>query len=299
MNITRNAKRFFACMAAAGAIGAVAVPTIAIGNARRTEGTLASLRSAEKPYIAQLSGAAERPGPGDPDGKGAASVSIDSVDATTSELCFDMSYSAISAPAAAHIHRGAAGAAGPVVIDLGIPGALASSGCVDVTAVLADEIIASPSSFYVNVHNADYLAGAIRGQLAAGPDSAGATFLLPSPLRAYDSRDVGTAKLAAGSTTTVSLATGALLDKTITVAVPPGATGAIVTLTGVNPDGSGFLKLYSAATPEPATSNLNFAAAGGTTAVSTQVAVDATGSVKVTVGPSAAHVIVDVIGYFY
>jgi CHRD domain len=299
MNITRNAKRFIACIAAAGTIGAVAVPTIAIGNARRTEGTLSALRSAEKPYIAQLSGAAEIPGPGDPDGKGAATVSIDSVDATTSEVCFDLSYSGIAAPTLAHIHRGNATTAGPVVVDLGAPGAAGLSGCVDVAIALADEIVATPSGFYVNVHNAAYPGGAIRGQLSAGPDSAGATFFLPSPLRAYDSREIGTAKLAAGSTTTVSLATGALLDKSIAVAVPPGATGAIVTLTGVNPDGTGFLKLYSAASPEPATSNLNFAAAGGTTAVSTQVAVDATGAVKVTVGPSAAHVIIDVIGYTY
>jgi hypothetical protein len=298
MNTTGTRKRLLACIAVAGAIGAVAVPTIAIGNARRTEGTLAALRAAERPYIAQLSGAAEV-SPGDPDGTGAATVSIDILDDTMSEVCFDLVYSDIDAPVAAHIHEGAVGANGPVVVNFGAPGPTGASGCVVVDSAVADDIAATPSDYYVNVHNAAFPGGALRGQLAAGPDSAGATFFLPSPLRAFDSRDAGPTKLAAESTTTVSLATGALLDDTINVAVPPGATGAIVTLTGVNPDGVGFLKLYSAASAEPATSSLNFAAAGGTAAVSTQVAVDAAGAVKVTVGPSAAHVIIDVIGYTY
>ena len=116
-----SAKRVAAYGLAACALGAIAVPTIANGNARRTEGSLAELRAAERPYIAQLTGAAEQPGPGDSDGTGAASVSIDSIDATEAELCFDLSYAAIDAPAAAHIHEGPASGTGPVVVDLGAP----------------------------------------------------------------------------------------------------------------------------------------------------------------------------------
>jgi hypothetical protein len=83
------------------------------------------------------------------------------------------------------------------------------------------------------------------------------------------------------------------------IAVPPGATAAIVTITATETSGPGYLKAYSAASPEPATSNVNFTASGATVAVSTQVAVDASGSIKLTAGPAGTHVIVDVIGYLY
>ncbi|HUF02221.1 MAG TPA: CHRD domain-containing protein [Gaiellaceae bacterium] len=40
-----------------------------------------------------------------------------------------------------------------------------SADCVNPGEALAQEILANPSEFYVNVHNADYPGGAIRGQL--------------------------------------------------------------------------------------------------------------------------------------
>jgi hypothetical protein len=50
---------------------------------------------------------------------------------------------------------------------------------------------------------------------------------------------------------------------------------------------------------QPATSNLNFTTPGATVAVSTQVAVDSGGQIKITAGPAGTHVIVDVVGYLY
>ena len=63
--------------------------------------------------------------------------------------------------AAAHIHRGAADTTGGIVVHFNPY----SGGCTEVDRGLALEIITDPSAFYVNVHNAIYPAGALRGQL--------------------------------------------------------------------------------------------------------------------------------------
>ena len=87
--------------------------------------------------------------------------------------------------------------------------------------------------------------------------------------------------------------------------MPPGATAAIVTLTvtetGTGVGGAGgFLTMYSAALASPpATSSINWSGADQNIAVTTQVAVDASGSVKVTAGANATHFVVDVVGYLF
>jgi CHRD domain len=118
---------------------------------------------------ATLSGANEVPGPGDPDGRGKAVVRLSGTTA-----CYLLEWSGIGAPTAAHIHQGGAGVAGPVVVlffqpgtnAASLPGTLSSvAGCVDVDRALAGRIAASPRDWYVNIHTADFAAGAIRGQL--------------------------------------------------------------------------------------------------------------------------------------
>ena len=119
---------------------------------------------------ATLTGANEAPGPGDPDGTGAASIRLM---AGLGQLCFTLSASNIALPATgAHIHVGAAGVPGPVVVPLANPTASStsptiggSSGCVNVSRTLVGQILGHPAGYYVNVHNADYPAGAVRGQL--------------------------------------------------------------------------------------------------------------------------------------
>ncbi len=113
-------------------------------------------------YTTGLVGAQEVPGPGDPDGSGTARITAD---ATTNNICFNLTVQAVSAPTAAHIHRGARGVAGPSVLTIDAPTGGASSGCLRVDRALAAGIIADPSAFYVNVHTADYPDGALRGQL--------------------------------------------------------------------------------------------------------------------------------------
>lgn len=298
-------KKLFA-LTAVGLAAAIAVPTIAFGNARPNP-----VAKANTPLVAQLIGANEVPVTGDTDGVGASAVTFD-LAAATPTMCWDFSFSGVTTPiTAAHIHPGVAGVANPPIIAFTTAtfGANSATGCKDLVGAelaAAPDVVANPANYYVNIHNADFPGGAARGQLASGPAPAGQTHLLPTPLRAFDSRDAAGAKILAGETRTISLATGhTLAAPTVrTIAVPPGATAAIVTLTvtetaiGVGGNG-GFLTMYNAGVVQPATSSINWAGADQNIAVSTQVSVDASGSVKVTAGANATHFVIDVIGYLY
>ena len=119
---------------------------------------------------ASLSGDEEVPGPGDPNGSGSATITLDPVADT---VCFELDWQQIRAPFAAHIHRGAPGVAGPVKVPLfeaevPLPTTIKGvDGCVrDVNSGLIDRIIANPDNFYVNIHNRPFPDGAIRGQLS-------------------------------------------------------------------------------------------------------------------------------------
>lgn len=102
---------------------------------------------------------------GDPDGTGSALLTVN---LGQQEVCWDVAVSAIALPAtSSHIHRAAPGVRGPIVLGLTPPNAAGVSvGCkTDVSRDLLREILLSPESFYVNVHNAPFPAGAVRGQL--------------------------------------------------------------------------------------------------------------------------------------
>ncbi|HEY3173103.1 MAG TPA: CHRD domain-containing protein [Thermoanaerobaculia bacterium] len=124
---------------------------------------LASAAAAQT-AIVRLTGANESPGPGDSDGFGLAGLRIEG---TT--ISFTIMVQGIAAPTASHIHRGAAGVAGPVVVTLSpsFPNNVAT-GTASASADLIDEIRRNPEGFYVNVHNAEFPNGAIRGQLTPG-----------------------------------------------------------------------------------------------------------------------------------
>ena len=117
-----------------------------------------------RPLSAIMIGSEEVP-PGDPDGIGVAELTFNP---GLNEVCWHISVMNIALPAtAAHIHRAPAGVAGPVVVPLSPPDSSGmSSGCragVDRDLIL--DIMHNPQEYYVNVHNADYPAGAVRGQL--------------------------------------------------------------------------------------------------------------------------------------
>ena len=57
-------------------------------------------------YNTALVGQQEVPGPGDPDGTGTAKITAD---ATTNQICYDLTVQNITRPTAAHIHSGARG----------------------------------------------------------------------------------------------------------------------------------------------------------------------------------------------
>lgn len=111
---------------------------------------------------APLTGPKEVPGPGDPDGVGAAYLDMNR---GTRSICFRVKAQYIETATMGHIHRGGPTVAGPVVVPLFMGPAPTGRRCVTTTAALRKEIALHPARFYVNVHNAGYPAGAIRGQV--------------------------------------------------------------------------------------------------------------------------------------
>lgn len=102
--------------------------------------------------------------PGDVDGFGFAKIAVFP---DSGELCFSLSVARIEPMTSAHIHRGASDMTGPVVVDLdGVGSDGLMRGCTSVDVTILREILVNPHEFYVNVHNAVYPGGALRGQLA-------------------------------------------------------------------------------------------------------------------------------------
>jgi hypothetical protein len=123
---------------------------------------------------------------GDPNGRGEAYVFGIDGDPDRQTLCYVLVVDKVAetdlAPGdgrAAHIHEGAPGENGPVVANLAWPEDGQAADCLEADAerggiaVFADgtspaDILANPGDYYVNVHNTEYPAGAIRGQLGGG-----------------------------------------------------------------------------------------------------------------------------------
>jgi hypothetical protein len=120
-----------------------------------------------------LNGAAVVPGPGDPDGTGRADIRIR---AARGEVCYEVSVEKITPSTWAAIHHAPAGAVGPEVVYMIPPSPEVvlstgeviggyTSGCTYVDRAVAKDILRHPDQYYVNVQNAGFLDGAVRGQL--------------------------------------------------------------------------------------------------------------------------------------
>jgi hypothetical protein len=142
--------RFLAVAASLSVIGALALPATASADTRTHVIT-----------ATRLTGAVEVPGPGDPDGRGFAVVAAD---AKSGKICYHLFVRRIEPATAAHIHVGPPGVAGPIVQELEAPTDGFSADCVE-NATIAAALVANPADYYVNVHNAPFPAGAVRGQL--------------------------------------------------------------------------------------------------------------------------------------
>ena len=145
-------RRWFSIAAIAGAlVVAMAAPSLAGG----------------RPLTADLSGANEV-APGDPDGSGSVSLTLNQ---GQNEICFQMDLENVDDPLRAHIHAAQAGSNGPIAVflfDVVIPDPIPVTfdDCVSADADLIKDIRQNPENYYVNVHNAEFPAGAVRGQLS-------------------------------------------------------------------------------------------------------------------------------------
>jgi len=136
------------------AVVALSVPALALAAGQ-----------AMSPVVsAKLKGSNEVPDKGDPNGTGFVVVTFK---AAKGMACWQFKGIArIGTPTAAHIHKGRKGVAGAVVIPFGA--AYKAKGCQKAAKSVIEAIETNPNRYYVNIHNARYPGGALRGQLVAG-----------------------------------------------------------------------------------------------------------------------------------
>ena len=143
--------------------------------------TAASASAQVSVYTAFLTGAAETPNPADPDGVGFIVMTFDSSAGTITFTAFAQNI--LFPPTGSHIHRGAAGVTGPVIIPFNMlfVGGVSAGTLTGIAPSLFAEIVANPPGYYFNIHNADFPGGAIRGQLRPAPGTA-APFVVHLPV---------------------------------------------------------------------------------------------------------------------
>lgn len=144
----------------------------AAGSTSDTSGTSSGVPT----YVVELTGGAEVPGPGDPEGTGTLELQF----SAAGEVCINGELDGIDEITALHLHSGTADEASEeadVTIDLGsqpgdddplAPFPLNYCVTADPAAIedLISELAEDPGDYLVNVHTAEYPDGAARGQLS-------------------------------------------------------------------------------------------------------------------------------------
>ena len=106
-------------------------------------------------------------GVGDPDGSGTGSITVN---VGQDRVCWEFTVANVAPVNRGHIHKAPAGSNGPIVVDFfnvaaGTQGPLTGCTTAQLGKALLTDIIQNPSAYYLNLHNPDFPAGAIRGQL--------------------------------------------------------------------------------------------------------------------------------------
>ncbi|MDQ1538216.1 MAG: hypothetical protein QOE58_2609 [Actinomycetota bacterium] len=113
-------------------------------------------------FTANLSGSNEVGG-GSSSLSGKATVTVDE---SSGQVCATVT-TTVKDAVAIHIHKGATGVNGPVVVPLNLKSINGASTCVTAKPDVAKAIAANPAGYYVNIHTPAKPAGAERGQLSA------------------------------------------------------------------------------------------------------------------------------------
>lgn len=114
-------------------------------------------------FTTTLSGAADPARPGDADGVGRASVTVHS---GRGVLCVAVTTSGIAPVTSVHLHQAAAPSAEAIVTG-GAPADEGAPECFSVDGEVLRRIRTDPAGHYVEVHNAEFPDGALRGSLSA------------------------------------------------------------------------------------------------------------------------------------
>jgi hypothetical protein len=144
-------------------------------------------------FSVALTGEAETPA-GEPAGTGTATFHLRR---NQGQVCFTMQVQAITLPSVgSHIHSGAAGTAGPIVVQLRAPNSSGtSSGCVTASRAVVNQILGNPTGFYANVHTTDFPGGAVRGQLQGTSEASLGRTITVQPNGANECNAAGTCNL--------------------------------------------------------------------------------------------------------
>jgi hypothetical protein len=129
------------------------------------------LRPLRGPLVSLMDGGQEVPAAGDADGRATGFVH-----ARGNQIAFAAIWTGIAAPTLGHVHSGPLGVAGPVAVPLfaapaGLPASISGvAGTATADRDVVRKINEDPAEYYMNLHNAEFPAGALRGQLfrAAG-----------------------------------------------------------------------------------------------------------------------------------